>query len=1182
MCGRLDMLDLINVKTKKLATLLTVSFLVTMVAPMIIATLFSIVYFSKELRNHAMQKMYSDGKIAHLLYQNALNDVQQLAETYAKRNDVGLLLSYPLGQAFQKDLQQHIQSDQIDMFTIIDNERKVIIRGHSPDFSGDTISEYPYIVKALSGQSCAASEIFSHERLRHEGFNFPTSLSKTTLSLIMMTASAPVYDRKQSEIIGAIVVRKIVDPKGGIIKSISQTLSMNTGLYQGTSYLGTILEANETIFHPIPVNRLKQSLIKNNPMIHSEFFQNGYITLCLPFENFYHQPVVIIAIQRTANPYINTQQLAVIIHIVILCLAIFLGLFFRTRIERRILVPVRQLQDGVKQIRNGDYNHRLFVKGIDEIETLASAFNEMTVELQDKKEFLTRTEKKYRGIFENAVEGIFQMTPDGRFLDVNPAMARILGYSSPDELLSEITDLAKQSFVQPDDLSEFKHILAEKLQIIDFETQLYQKSGQKIWCSISARAVFDIDGEVLIKGDLLYYEGTLLDITNRKERDRAERARNAAEFANKAKTDFLARMSHEIRTPMNAILGMAEMLQKSPLNHEQKRYVDLFSSSGELLLNIINDILDFSKIEAGQLAIETIEFDLIQILENIGKVLSFKAHEKGLELIIHIEPDVPRYVIGDPIRLQQILINLTGNAIKFTQIGEVILKVSLDENNLESFLFSVKDTGIGIDRSFHSTIFERFSQADTSITRHYGGTGLGLAISKKLVELMDGKMWFQSEKGEGTIFYFTLPLPFSDQSNDFKTRALQKFVGKNALIIEKRMSSAKALESRLKFWLIHVDCFDSAERALTHIDSIPATPIPDLIFINQRLTDSDPFELREHILERLSIRPLFIMIFSSDNDLIKKNDAKTKGFDAFMNKPIMTSELDKAIDISINKERSDNRKSLPQKHSLLDIHQSLKILVADDHLSNRKVIEMFLKDDPIQIDFAENGQLAVEKYHANEYDMIFMDMEMPVLNGLIATKTIRETEKRDNMSFSIPIIFLTAHALDEHRNQCFEAGGTACLTKPVKYQLLMETIQQYAPVHCFADNREKTIVESSDNQSIEKYDTFGLEIETDDFDDMPDFSDVDIENSVAELLPFFIESTQQDLHQINISFQENNFEEIRRIGHSLKGSSGAYGQDHIGKIGESIELAVDQDEKGLILQYIQDLENALHKIKENQ
>ena len=1174
-------------KTKKLATQLILSFLVAMVFPMTIATIFSIVYFHNEIRDHAIQKIKIEGKAAELMFNNTLSNVRQLAEIYARRNDVALLLSYDvLGDSFQNDLFHSIQTDHVDMLLIVDSSRKVARRIHAAEHLGDTLTESPYLVNALSGKSSVAVEIFSHDRMRSEGFHFPKTAAKNRL--VMMSAAAPVYDRKRHSIIGAVIVRKHLEPNGPLIQAISQKLSVNTGFYQGIFYIGAVLFNESSAFHPVPENIARKAIASNIHESYTEFYQNGHISLCIPIVNFYQHPVAMIVIQHPVFPYIRAQNVAIITHVIILFLAIILGLFFRKRIERHILTPLQQLQNGVKQIREGDYKYRLSVKGMEEIENLAHAFNEMTVELQDKQDFLTRTEKKYRGIFENAVEGIFQMTPDGRFLDVNPAMARILGHGSQAELMAEITDLARQSFVRPDDLSEFRHILAEKLQIIDFETQLYQKGGHIIWCSISARAVFDTEGEVLIKGDLLYYEGTLLDITNRKERERAEQARNTAELANQAKTDFLARMSHEIRTPMNAILGMAEMLQNSSLSSEQKRYVDLFSSSGELLLNIINDILDFSKIEANQLSIETIVFDIIDVIENIGKILSFKAHEKTLELIIHIDPDIPRFVIGDPVRVQQILINLTGNAIKFTEKGEVVLRVSRERKQIDSYLFTVADTGIGIDSSYHSTIFDSFSQADTSITRHYGGTGLGLAISKKLVELMNGSIWFASEKRKGTTFSFDLPLKPVDRPDDPATRALQKYLGKNVIIVEKSLQSAHALAARLKYWHIHVDVFDSGPKVLNHIRREPVRP--EIIFINHQLIDSNPFELQKQIIASLPEPPLFIILFPSNTSIEKKEQAKTNGFDAFLNKPFMINDLDRSVDISTHKKRPEKRDILPVKPASLDTNNPVSILVADDHVSNRKVIEMFLKNDPVVMDFAENGQVAVEKFKSSVFDIIFMDMEMPVLNGLKATRTIREIEANQEQE-AIPIIFLTAHALDEHRNQCFDAGGTACLIKPVKYQKLIQTIQEYAPATKIDDTENNdpdfSSFESDFNDESEtdfigldesETDFIGLD-ESDLMDDMPDFADVDIQTSMDELIPFFIESTTNDLEQIQAAMKTEDLETVRRIGHSLKGSSGAYGQDGIGKIGADIEEAALNGNREITEEKILELSQALGILK---
>jgi PAS domain S-box-containing protein len=1182
------MLDLIKLKTKKLATQLVLSFFIAMVVPMTIATIFSIVYFSNEIKDHAMQKMRCEGQMATLIYDNSVKDLQQLAKIYARKNDTLLLFSTTDNLTLQKSLNNCMLSDKIDMLTLVDISRKAVSRIHYPDRSGDTLAETPLLNHALSEKSSVAVETFSEFQLRHEGFRLPKNIVQS--NLLVISAASPVYNRNRDKLIGAIIIRKKFFPGNEIIQSIGQQLRINTALYHGVSYMGAILTGDEENFYPVPEMILKKTLIDNKPTFYANFIQNGYLNLILPVNNIDHHPVALIVIQRSAHDYVRAQHIAMFTHIFILCLAILLGFIFRKHIERRILIPLNELQNGAKQIRNGDYKYRLSVKGIEEIEHLALAFNEMTIELQDKQDFLTRTEKKYRGIFENAVEGIFQMMPDGRFLDVNPAMARILGYASHTELLAEITDMAKQTFVTPDDLTRFRHILAEELQLIDFETQLYQKTGHKIWCSISARAVFDTEGEVLIKGDLLYYEGTLLDISNRKERERAEQARNAAEMANQAKTDFLARMSHEIRTPMNAILGMAEMLQNSSLTPEQKRYVDLFSSSGKLLLSIINDILDFSKIEANQLSIESIEFDLVEIIENIGRTLSFKAHEKALEFVIHIEPDVPRYVIGDPVRVQQILMNLTGNAIKFTQKGQVVLTVATDPKQLNTYIFSVEDTGIGIDKSYHTTIFESFSQADTSTTRHYGGTGLGLAISKKLVALMKGRLWFYSEPSQGTSFYFSLSFDTADK-DDPPTRMLQKFVGKNVMIIEKNMRSAKALEARLKYWHMQVECYDCTQTALTHFNNSYDQCRPDLVFINQRLPDDDPFALKEKILQRLPIKPLFIILFSSDNDIIKKEKSKQHGFDAFLNKPIMIADLDRALDISTRDKRDDKPKILPDKKTTLNVVEPLHILVADDHLSNRKVIEIFLKNDPVVLDFALNGQEAVEKFMSKPFDMIIMDMEMPVLNGLKATQEIRQIEALQEREKSIPIIFLTAHALDEHQNKCYGVGGTACLTKPVKYQKIIETIQEYAvPVsridsglenNDMNDPDKNNTVETELNTPIDDLNEYDI-LETDPDFDMPDFSDVDVQNSMAELLPFFIESTQKDLVQIKNAMEENDLETVRRVGHSLKGASGAYGQDEIGQIGASIETAALAGDRQKIITRMHDLDASLNQLVQTQ
>jgi len=394
----------------------------------------------------------------------------------------------------------------------------------------------------------------------------------------------------------------------------------------------------------------------------------------------------------------------------------------------------------------------------DRVEVLQHIASQAAISIENAKLFASsqKTEKKYHDIVENAVEGMFQVSTNNRFISANTAMAKILGYDTPEELLADNLDIVKQCFVDINQAREFYRILREKGHGIGFEMQYYRKDGSISWGSITARPVYDDQDE------LIYFEGSLVDIMARKEKENADRAREAAEAATEAKSGFLATMSHEIRTPMNAILGMTELLSESPLSNEQKDFVETIDASGEMLLSIINDILDFSKIESGQIELEKTVFDLTDLAETSGKILSVKAHEKGLNLSCRVAPDVKPFRIGDPTRIRQIFINLLSNAIKFTEQGEVALEV-LNSEGPEVLEFCVRDTGIGIPADKQESIFDSFSQVDTSITRKFGGTGLGLAICKRLVKLMGGRIWIESEEGKGTRFFFTARFPETDQ-----------------------------------------------------------------------------------------------------------------------------------------------------------------------------------------------------------------------------------------------------------------------------------------------------------------------------------------------------------------------------------------------------------------------------------
>jgi len=397
----------------------------------------------------------------------------------------------------------------------------------------------------------------------------------------------------------------------------------------------------------------------------------------------------------------------------------------------------------------------------DRVEVLDHITTQAAISIENARLFTRskESEKKFQAIFDNALEGIFQATPQGRFISVNKAFAKIFGYDSTEEMLEANLNIAEHCFLNREDAVRFDKTLRENGVVTEFETQGKTNDVNPPWGSLSAQAVYDDIGNIL------YYEGTLVDITERKKNETAKREREKAEAASRAKSEFLATMSHEIRTPMNAIIGMTDLLSESPLSPEQKDFVQTINASGELLLSVINDILDFSKIEAGQIELEKTVFDLADLVETSGKILSVKADEKGLDLNCQVAPDVQPFRIGDPTRLRQLFINLFGNAIKFTDQGEVSLEV-FNSDEPDVLQFCVKDTGIGIPENKQQTIFDSFSQVDTSITRKFGGTGLGLAICKRLVELMDGRIWIESEEGIGTKFFFTARFPVTDQKPD--------------------------------------------------------------------------------------------------------------------------------------------------------------------------------------------------------------------------------------------------------------------------------------------------------------------------------------------------------------------------------------------------------------------------------
>jgi PAS domain S-box-containing protein len=773
-------------------------------------------------------------------------------------------------------------------------------------------------------------------------------------------------------------------------------------------------------------------------------------------------------------------------------------------------------------------------------------------EHKQAEESLRESEALYHSLVEYLPQNVFRKDREGRFTFGNQKFLAILG-----KTLAE--------FVGRTDYDFFPKELADKYRADDaevirtgkiFETveEHVTPDQAKLYVQVIKTPVYGAEGEIVGTQCMFW------DVSEKKrQEEELHQAKEAAEEANRAKSEFLANMSHEIRTPMNGILGMTELALDTPLSPEQREYLEMVKSSADSLLAVINDILDFSKIEARKLHLETIDFRLRDNLGDTARALALRAQEKGLELACHIAPDVPDRLVGDPGRLRQIIVNLVGNALKFTQCGEVVVDVARangtplasswpngQETEEVCLHLKVTDTGIGIPAEKLALIFEAFAQADSSTTRKYGGTGLGLAISLQLVEMMGGRIWVESQLGKGSTFHFTARFGMSTAPDEPEPPGrpvhLQDLP---VLVVDDNATNRRILEELLTNWQMRPTMVSGGREALAALHQAVAVGEPfALVLLDAHMPEMDGFTLAAQMQRARELAGVTVVMLTSAGQPEDVSRCRTLGISAYLMKPVKQSELFATILTALGRpiQLTEPAAPLPTRGAV----RPLRILLAEDNLVNQTLALRLLEKEGHTVIVVEDGRAAVEAVERQPFDLVLMDVQMPNMDGFEATAEIRLREQGTNRH--VPILAMTAHAMKGDREQCLAAGMDGYIAKPIRPQEMLGAIAQHLHVEPVAPAPEAAV---------------GTEV----FDKAEALNHVDGDMVLLrELVAIFLDSSPQLLTTAREAIGRRDGRALERASHTLKGMVGSFGAHpatdaawRLEKIGKTQDLEVAQE-----------------------